>query len=485
MGELNYKQKVMSAYEAAELIHDGMTIAFGGQVACGYPKLLPKALSELHKDDGFKINVLTTSNNSVIDGLLSSSNLIHRRAPMIDNKVAAIQANNESIIYCEQQMNKMPRWINSGVFGDIDYYVLEAVDITDDGRIYFSSGLGLVQTFIENASKIIIELNESQPKFLKQIQDCFVVDWKKPIPLTDVSERIGENGLRVPFEKIEAIVLSKELDDTSVIKEIPLNHKLIAKNLFDFLSGEMRRQNWKKLPPIQTGFGNLANSIVREFNNSDFTNIRFFAGHLQDANIELLINGKADFATASSIQINKDNIEYIISNSDILVKKLLLRNSELINNSEIVNRIAPISLNSCIEVDIYGNVNSSHISGNRVLNGLGGAANFAENAGLSIVLLPSSGKSDSISTIVPSVAHQDICEHDVDVVVTDCGVADLRGKSDRERAKLIIENCANSVFKERLIEYFEKSCELGGHHPVNLEDMHSWHVHLKKNKRMV
>ena len=134
-------------------------------------------------------------------------------------------------------------------------------------------------------------------------------------------------------------------------------------------------------------------------------------------------------------------------------------------------------------MDIYGNVNSSHISGSRVVNGLGGGANFAENAGLSVLMLASEGKQGAISTIVPMVSHQDICEHDIDVVITEHGIADLRGKTDIERARTIIENCSGS-YKDQLRSYFNRAAAAGGHHPILLREALSWHTALAENGTM-
>ena len=64
-------------------------------------------------------------------------------------------------------------------------------------------------------------------------------------------------------------------------------------------------------------------------------------------------------------------------------------------------------------------------------------------------------KEGKISAIVPMVSHHDHTEHDVNIVITEQGVADLRGKSPKERAQAIIENCAHPDYKELLWDYLK------------------------------
>lgn len=61
------------------------------------------------------------------------------------------------------------------------------------------------------------------------------------------------------------------------------------------------------------------------------------------------------------------------------------------------------------------------------------------------------------------VTHVDHTEHDVDILVTEQGLADLRGLAPRERARLIINNCAHPDYRGQLNDYFERACQRGGH----------------------
>ena len=74
---------------------------------------------------------------------------------------------------------------------------------------------------------------------------------------------------------------------------------------------------------------------------------------------------------------------------------------------------------------------------------------------LGILSTKSIAKDGNISSIVPFASHIDHTEHDVDVIVTEQGYADLRGLAPRERVKLIIENCAHPMYRDQLREYYE------------------------------
>lgn len=474
------ENRIATGAEAAASIKDGMTVAMGGYTSSGYPKVIANELAK-RKESGeeFKIDLLTGANVGPIDTVLAKANVVRRRAPMIESKAMADLVNRGEVDYIEQQMNKMPALVRHGAFGKIDVAVVEAVGITDEGHIIPSSSVGMVPYFVDVADKVIVELNSAQPETLMGMHDIYRLEpppRRKPIPLVFVNQRIGEPFIRVDPEKIQFIVRSEILDATAKAAEGGDTTRRIAQNLFNFLEIELSKTKRGSLPPIQTGFGNLASEIVNAFGNSNFKDIEFFCGGLQESNIELIVNGKVKAASTGSIQMTPRVIELMQKHPEIIRETVALRNIDVTNNAEVIGRLGPITLTSGIEVDIYGNVNSSHICGTKVVNGIGGGANFAQNAGLSILLLSAEGKGGNISTIVPMVSHQDISEHDIDVVITENGVADLRGKGDVARAIAIINNCAGS-FKEPLNRYLERArSTVGGHHPQILAEAFSWHI---------
>lgn len=477
-----YKSFLMSPDEAASFIENGSVIGIGGYTSAGYPKKIVRALAK-RKEVGntdFQIEVVTGANVSPIDRILSENNLVTKRSPMIQGKKMSSMVNANLVDYCEQQMNKMPRLLSTGAFGHIKTAIVEAIGITKEGYIIPSSSIGMVPNLIDAAEKVFIEVNTKQPYNLSKFHDIYRPKKGKIIPLEQVTQKIGKPYLEVDKNKILGIVYSDEMDEINPAGKSTTTNRKIAENLLNFLELEYKHCGFK-LPPIQTGFGNLATDVVASFAESNFKDLEFVCGILQEANIELLINGKAIGASCGSIHMTDKVIRAV--ESGVLDNILILRNGEITNNAEIIGRFAPITLNSGIELDIYGNLNSSHISGNRIVNGLGGGANFAENAGLSIVILASTGKDGNISNIVPMVSHQDIMEHDVDVIVTENGVADLRGKSDRHRALDIINNCTD-LYKKDLMNYFRNAEKKGGHHPIDFETCFSFHKNFQENGTM-
>ena len=401
---------------------------------------------------------------------------------MIESKVIAGQINKGSVSYCEQQMNRMPHLLRAEAFGHIDVAVVEAVAVNSDGSFVPSSSVGFVPLLVQLADKVIIEVNAAMPGQLEGMHDIYMPDGG-PIPIVSAGQRIGAASVPCDIRKISAIVMSNEPDEVTALAPVKPEQAAIADNLFNFLELEMKRRGIKQLPPVQTGFGNLAAEIVNALGRSNFSDISFFGGVAQEANIKLAASGKAKAVSCGSVKMSSEVKRLIEENEDVR-RRVVIRNGEITNNSEVIARLAPITLTSGIEMDIYGNVNSSHISGSKIVNGLGGGANFAANAGLSVMMIVSTGKGGAISTIVPMVSHQDISEHDIDVVVTENGVADLRGKSDVERAREIIENCAGA-YKDQLRSYLERAVAAGGHHPVLLDEALSWHIRLKQSGSMM
>lgn len=485
----NLLNRISVPYEASQLIKDGMTVAIGGYTSSGYPKVIVNELvrrKELGEE--INLNVITGANVGPIDDSLSKANIISWRAPMIGGKYLSKQVNNRDVNYVEQQMNKMPRLLRMNSFGKIDVAIVEALGITEEGYIIPTSSIGMVPHLLNQATKVIVEINLAQPIELEGMHDIYLPESlpnRKPIPLTYTNEKIGEPFIRVNPDKISFIVESKILDEVNKPAEGSSTIKKISENLFSFLEHEIKTNFNGYLPPFQTGFGNLATGIVNEFKKSNFNDIQFFCGILSEANIELMKTGKVKSASTGSIEMTSNVISTIRNHTELLKEIILIRNGDITNNAETIQRLGVIALNSAIEVDIYGNVNSSHISGSNVVNGLGGGANFAQNSELSILVLPSESKYGAISNVVPMVFHQDISEHDVDIVITENGVADLRGKDEVERARLIIENCSSLAYKEQLDFYLKKAInKCGGHRPQLPIEAYNWYEHLKANGTM-
>ena len=194
---------------------------------------------------------------------------------------------------------------------------------------------------------------------------------------------------------------------------------------------------------------------------------------IQDAVIGLMEEGHCKFASGCSLTVSNPVLQEIYSKLDFFKERVVLRPQEISNNPEVARRLGLITINTALEADIFGNVNSTHVLGTKMMNGIGGSCDFTRNAYISIFTTPSTAKDGKISAIVPYVSHVDQSEHSVKILITEHGVADLRGKSPIERANEIINNCVAPEYKELLREYLAKAPL--AHTPMNLDNCFAMH----------
>ncbi|MGB5185649.1 MAG: acetyl-CoA hydrolase/transferase C-terminal domain-containing protein [Acidimicrobiia bacterium] len=488
MGHLGLGGRISAAEEAAASIRDGMTVAMSGYAMAGYPKAVVEALVQRKQTgEDLSLGLITGANVPWLDETLGAEKIITRRAPMVASRTLAAQANNGSLSYVEQQMSKMPRLLRNSSFGQIDIAVVEALGFDEAGDLIPSSSVGMTHYLMDAADEVIVEINGAQPEVLRDLHDIYIpaaAPNTQPIPLIRTNQRIGRSGIQVDPRKIRYIVETDIPERMGAQQSGTALTRSIADHLLNFLELEVRKTGGH-LPPIQTGFGGIADSIAEGFQQSGFRNLQFFCGGITEPVLELLASGKATAISTGGLGMS-ERVEQILHNTPNLRDHLVIRNGDITNSPEVIGRLGLVSLNTGIEIDIYGNVNSSHVAGSRVVNGIGGGATFAQNAGLSVILIPSTAKGGAISNIVPMVSHQDIGEHDVDVVVTEHGIADLRGLDDGERADALITHCASDAYRGQLTAYLQTAREqCGGHHPQLPEAAFGWYRRLKEEGTML
>lgn len=456
-------QKIMTAEKAAELIKDGMTVGASGFTPAGYPKAVPLALAQRAGDgEDIKITLITgASVGDELDGALTRSGVIARRYPYQTNSSMRDAINNGSIKYSDMHLSHVPQWIKYGFFGKIDVVIVEAIGITENGGIIPSTSIGNSNVLVEMADMVIVELNTSQPVTLEGIHDIYSLDNppnRKAIPIFKPDDRIGTTYIPCNPEKIKAIVYTDIIDKTRDVTLIDDDSRKISNHIIKFLYDEKTAGRIpEKLLPLQSGVGSVANAILGGLCECDFKNLTIYSEVLQDSVLDLIDAGKVDFASATSLTISPSRLDDFYRNFGKYRDKIILRPQEISNNPEVIRRLGVIAMNTAIEFDIYGNVNSTNIGGTRMMNGIGGSGDFTRNGYISIFTTVSTAKDGKISSIVPFVRHVDHTEHDVQVVVTEQGLADLRGLNPSERADLIIENCVHPDFKNQLKEYVERA----------------------------
>ena len=476
------KEKIMSTAKAAKLIDSGMTIATSGFTPAGYPKAVPLALAKRVKKSKEKLQISLLTGASVgeeIDGTLTEAGIIVRRYPYQTNKLLRDNINRGKIAYADIHLSHFAQQIRYGFFGEIDLAIIEAIVIDEEGNIVPSTSVGVSPTFVDRTKSIIVEINNSQPLELEGIHDIYQPKdppYRYPIPLIKPEDRIGTPYIPTDSSKIKAIVITDIKDKTNPLAPIDENSKKIAGYIVNFLKNEV---NSKRLPPnllpLQSGVGSVANAVLAGLLDSPFKDLNFYSEVIQDSVLDLIDSGKIRIASGTSLTLSEEGQKRFYSNLDRYKKMIILRPQEISNNPEIIRRIGSIAINTAIEMDIYGNVNSTNVMGTKMMNGIGGSGDFTRNAYLSIFVTPSITKNGDISCVVPMVSHVDHTEHDVQVIVTEQGLADLRGLSPRERAKVIIENCAHPEYKPELRDYYQRALEKGGHTPHLIEESLSWH----------
>ncbi len=487
LGQLN--DKIVSAEEAAAFIKDGMIVGMSGFTRAGEAKAVPMALAARAKAEPLKITLITgASLGNDLDKQLAEAHVLSRRIPFQSDPGLRKAINDGEVMFVDQHLSETVEHLRTHMLGPVDVAVIEAVGITANGGIIPTTSVGNSATFAILAEKVIVEINLTQPVELEGLHDIYIPTrrpFREPIPVVTPESRVGLPFIPIPPEKICAIVITQKLDSASNV--LPPDHETadIASHLMAFLEHEVRiGRLTSRLQPLQAGIGTIANAVMHGFLKSPFHDLTMYSEVLQDSTFDLFDAGKLNFASGSSITLSKQKHDEVIPNIAHYKPKLILRPQEISNHPEIIRRLGIIGINTALEFDIYGNVNSTHVGGTHMMNGIGGSGDFARNAYLSVFVTKSIAKSGAISSVVPMASHVDHCEHDVDIVVTEQGLADLRGLAPRERARLIIDNCVHPLYRDRLADYFARACARGGHTPHVLEEALSWHTALASHGSM-
>lgn len=458
----------MTAEEAAAQVQDGDTVAFSGFGPAGAAKVVPRALAtramELHQRGmPFKIRVLTgASTGESIDESLAKAQAISWRAPYMSSPLLRRMINHQELQYVDMHLSHVPQTVSFGFFGKVDYAVVEATEITPDGRVFLTTSIGASPTYLKCAERVIIEINRYHSMRLREMADIIIIPpppHRSPIQIHDPISKIGWPYAVVDPQKVIGIVENEEKDH--ILPFTPPNpvSLKIAENLVEFLLEEKKAG---RIPPgflpLQAGVGNVTNAVMAALGqHPDIPPFQMYTEVFQDSLIDLMEDGKLLAASAASLTVTSDRLERLYDNMDFFAPRVVLRPQELSNHPGIIRRLCVIAMNTALEVDIYGNENSTHLLGTQVVNGIGGSADFTRNSYLSILMCPSITQGGKISTIVPMCPHIDNTEHSVTIIATEQGVADLRGLGPMQRAKTIIQNCAHPAYRDYLFRYLEEA----------------------------
>ena len=488
----------ITAAEAASFISNGETIGLSGFTPAGTPKSVPaeiavKAEQEHAAGRAFKINIFTgASTGQSCDGALANADAINFRAPYTTNKDFRTHVNNNEICYSDLNLSNMATQIRQGYLGKVDWAIIEACEIEQHGdkaHIYLTASGGISPTICRLAEKgIIIELNAFHSKNCMGIHDVYELEnhpFRKPVMIMKANDRIGKPYIEVDASRIKGIVECNIPDEARAFKDADEVTTTIGQNVADFLLSNLRSG---KIPAsflnLQSGVGSGANAVLGALGQCpEVPNFNIYTEVLQDAPVQLMRDGRVLSASTCSLTVTNDCLKGIYNDMDFFRDKLVLRPSEISNSPEVIARIGVCSLNTAIEVDIYGHANSTKICGTKMMNGIGGSADFTNNAYLSIFTCGSTTKGGAISSIVPFCSHIDHTSHFIDAVITEYGIADLRGKCAMDKAAELIK-VAHPDYRPLLQDYLHIASKFKGHTHHCLSAAFAMHDTLRRKGDM-
>ena len=442
----------ITAAEAAATIHHGDTVGIGGFSSVGTPKAVPEALAayaEAQHAQGkeFKVGLITGgATGCQVDSALVKAHAVSFRTPFQSNKDMRESINQHEVQYFDLHLSQIGQDVRYGFLGKIHVAIVEASDLTDDGEIILSTSVGISPTLLQVAERVIIELNEAHTGKLTGMHDIYIPanpPYRTEIPVYHVNDRAGHISVKIDPKKITGVVRTNARDHIAAFTPqnettLQIGHNVAAFLLREWKNGAIP----KEFLPLQSGVGNIANAVLGALGDDpNLPGFSMFTEVIQNSVIDLMMKDRIRFAAGSSLTLSEDRLDTMYEH-----------------------------------IDIFGNVNSTHVSGGKIMNGIGGSGDFARNAYLSIFTTPSVAKDGLISSIVPQVSHVDSTEHDVRILVTEQGVADLRGKSPSQRARCIIENCAHPDYKQLLWDYLKLSEGKSCHTPMSLRNAFKMHI---------
>lgn len=492
--ERTMQYSFITAEEAASFIKHNDVIGIGGFSSVGTPKAVPaalaqRAITEHEKGNEFKVGLITGgSTGDQIDGALARAQAVKFRTPFQSHKDMRNAINNGEVQYFDMHLSHVAQDLRYGFLGKMDVAIIEVADITENGELIITTSVGITPTIAKSAEKIIIELNARHPMEIRGMHDLYEPlnpPYRKEIPIYQPDNRIGEAVLKVDPKKVIGVVKTNLKDGIAAFTPVDAVTAKIGENVANFLLEQLHLGIIpKEFLPLQSGVGNIANAVLGSLGNCpDIPSFTMFTEVIQNSVIDLMKRGRITYASGSSLTLSDNVLQEVYDDFDFFKSKLILRPQEITNSPELARRMGIIAINTALELDIFGNVNSTNVLGSKMMNGLGGSADFARNAFLSIFTCPSVAKGGVISAIVPMASHIDSSEHSVKVIVTEQGVADLRGKSPLQKAQTIIENCVHPDYKELLWDYLKITMGKA-HTPMNLMKALKMHIAFEETGDM-
>lgn len=475
----------LDAAEAAALIENGQSVAFGGFTNAGNPLAIGRALAargaaEAAAGREFRFGSIGVTTAPSMDAALAPYYSSH--TPYQSAAPLRALINSGACRFFDMHLSHLTQAMRYNFLGSLDWAVVQAADVGADGELLLTSGVGGAPTYCARASRILVEWNRAHPGALRGFHDIYETadpPVRREIPIYRASDRIGAETLRVDPAKIAGVVECVAPDEGAGFAAPTAVTDQIGRHVAEFLAAEIGAG---RLPrgflPIQSGVGDVANSVLAALGtHPEIPAFQMYTEIIQDAVVALMRKGRVTFASCCGLTLSEAALRYLYANLEEFRGRVLLRPQEITNHPEVVRRLGLISMNTALEADLFGNVNSTHVLGRAMMNGIGGSGDFTRNAYLSVFSCPSTAKDGKISAIVPMVTHVDHSEHSVQILATEWGVADLRGLSPAERAVRIIERCAHPDYQEPLRAYLKLAHS--GHTAQTLRSAFEMHLRFE------
>src|SRR5665647_485931 len=352
--------KFISAEEAASFVHHNNRVGFSGFTPAGAPKIIPKAIAEKaikEHEAGrqFKIGMFTgASTGDSLDGELSRANAILFRTPYQSNADMRKSMNSGGVPYFDMHLSILAQEMRYGFFGKLDVAIIEVSDVTEDGELVLTTGVGISPTIAHLADRIILELNTKHPKFIKGLHDIYEPldpPMRRVIPIFEPMDRIGSPVLKVDPAKIVGIVKTYENDQVGGFTPADAVTDAVGANVANFLVKELKAN---RIPasflPIQSGVGNIANAVLGALgSNPGIPPFRMYTEVVQDAVIDLMRTGDVLSVSGCSLTISPAQLEGIYKDWDFFKDKIVLRPQEISNSPEVSRRLGLITINTALE----------------------------------------------------------------------------------------------------------------------------------------
>jgi len=475
------RELVMSAEEAASQIKSGMVLCTSG-FGTGYPKAIPSALAESKHATGLTL-INGAARGDMHIGAMAKSGILKKFSGFLYNEDARNEVNAGNMEFADYHLGQLVSKIKNGIFGKVDFAIVECCKIKEDGSLVPTLSAGTSEAIVTCAEKILIEINLSIPMAVEGFHDFGV---SPETIIHSPAERLGRSYIEIDRSKVAGIVFTDIPDTDLYYPDIAPIYNDIAGRVVTLLDKEIGMGRLPAQFTFQSGMGVVANCVMLGLMNKGYRGLKMYTEVMSDQALYAIKEGIISEATTTTLDITPLFFDDVFNNLDFYKARIVFRPLEITNGAPQILAQDLISMNTAWEADIYGNVNSSHAMGTNMINGLGGSNDFSRNSKISIFTTPSTAKHGLISCIVPMVPHVDSSEHDVDVIVTEWGYADLRGKSPKERVRDIIENCAHPDYRAELWNYYNGAVALCGNcqTPHDLTKALSWHIRYMKTGSM-